>query len=171
MPSIQRLAAIWDVDGTLVDTAELHFAAWVQLCNELGRPFTRTDFTATFGKRNPEILNQLFGPIFSDLEIGQLGDRKEGYYKAAARAGINLLPGVRELLAALKKQGFRQALGSSAPRGNLDLILSLTGTTAFFEAIVGMEDTSRGKPDAQVFQIAAERHLKYIGSWRLTAVS
>ena len=41
------LAVLWDMDGTLVDTAELHFAAWVRLMGELERPFTRADFTAT----------------------------------------------------------------------------------------------------------------------------
>ena len=46
-------AAIWDVDGTLVDTAEQHFRAWVDACRERGRDFTRADFAATFGRRNP----------------------------------------------------------------------------------------------------------------------
>src|SRR4051812_41616238 len=88
--NIAQWAAIWDVDGTLVDTAELHFAAWVRLCQELRRPFTRADFAATFGKRNPEILKQLFGPDFTDQQIAELGSRKEEYYKAAARAGVDL---------------------------------------------------------------------------------
>jgi beta-phosphoglucomutase len=157
MPIIQECAAIWDVDGTLVDTAQLHFAAWVRLCQELGRPFSRADFAATFGRRNPEILKFLFGPVFSDLQIAELGDRKEDYYKAAARSGVELLPGVRDLLMALSAHGVRQAIGSSAPRGNVDLILSLTQTAKFFQAIVSMEDTQRGKPDPQVFQVAAQR--------------
>jgi beta-phosphoglucomutase len=150
-------AAIWDVDGTLVDTAELHFAAWVRLCEELGRPFSRSDFAATFGKRNPEILNYLFGPVFTDQQVAELADRKEEYYKAAARQGVEPLPGARKLLTALKDHGISQAIGSSAPRGNVDLILRLTNTAEFFQAIVSSEDTTRGKPDPQVFQVAAER--------------
>jgi beta-phosphoglucomutase len=159
MFSIQQCAAIWDVDGTLVDTAQLHFEAWVQLCQELGRLFTRSDFAATFGKRNPEILNFLFGNRFGDRQIAELGDRKEDYYKAAARNGVELLPGARRLLQALAGNGMRQAIGSSAPRGNIDLILALTATAPYFQAVVSMEDTTRGKPDPQVFQVAAERLL------------
>jgi beta-phosphoglucomutase len=155
--TIQQGAAIWDVDGTLVDTAEQHFSAWVRLCRELGRPFDRADFAATFGKRNPDILNYLFGPVFSDEQMAELGGRKEDYYKAAARQGIALLPGVRELCASLQEACVRQAIGSSAPRANIDLILSLTEIEPFFQAIVSMEDTTRGKPDPQVFQVAAER--------------
>jgi beta-phosphoglucomutase len=157
MPTIQQCAAIWDVDGTLVDTAELHFTAWVRLCRELHRSFSRADFAATFGKRNPEILQYLFGPVFTDQQIAELGDRKEDYYKAEARHGVKLLPGARDLLSALCNHCVRQAIGSSAPRGNVDLILSLTDSAGFFQAIVSMEDTTRGKPDPQVFQIAAER--------------
>jgi beta-phosphoglucomutase len=153
-----KKAVIWDVDGTLVDTAELHFAAWSRLAKELDRPFSREDFAATFGRRNPEILNFLFGSQFDDRRVAELGDRKEDYYKNAAKAeGVSLLPGARQLLEGLHKAGFLQAIGSSAPLGNLDLILGLTNTRQFFEAIVSMEDTQRGKPDPQVFQVAASR--------------
>jgi beta-phosphoglucomutase family hydrolase len=150
-------AVIWDVDGTLVDTAELHFQAWQRLARELGQPFTRADFAATFGRRNPEIIRQLFGSHWTEREIDELGTRKEDYYKAAARQGVDLLPGVRALLEGLKAAGFKQAVGSSAPRGNLDLILGLTRTQPFFDAVVSMEDTQRGKPDPQVFLVAAEK--------------
>src|SRR5262245_21439040 len=98
MVSSAGLAVIWDVDGTLVDTAELHYRAWVQLAKELQKPFTRADFVATFGRRNPEILRQLFGNHLSDREVAELGDRKEDLYRAAARHGVELLPGVRQLL-------------------------------------------------------------------------
>jgi beta-phosphoglucomutase len=157
MPDSADAAAIWDVDGTLVDTAELHFRAWLDLCRDLGRPFTRDEFAATFGRRNPEIIRALFGPRFSDAEIDDLGERKEELYRAAARQGVALLPGVRNLLEGLHAAGFRQAIGSSAPRANLDLILGLTGTARFFGAVVSMEDTQRGKPDPQVFLVAAEK--------------
>ena len=85
------------------------------------------------------------------------GVRKEELYKTAARKGVSLLPGARALLDGLHAAGFRQAIGSSAPRGNVDLILQLTGTEHLFEAISSAEDTQRGKPDPQVFLVAAEK--------------
>jgi beta-phosphoglucomutase family hydrolase len=150
-------AVIWDVDGTLVDTAELHFQAWVRLSGEMGRPFSRDDFAATFGRRNPEIIRYLFRHEFTDAEVLDIGERKETYYRAAAETGVHLLPGVRELLEGLHARGVRQAVGSSAPRGNLDLILRITNSRPYFDAIVGMEDTQRGKPDPQVFLVAAAK--------------
>jgi len=150
-------AVIWDVDGTLVDTAELHFQAWASVARELSRPFTRADFAATFGRRNPEIIQQLFGTDYSAQQVADLGDLKEELYRGAARQGVSLLPGVQALLEGLHAAGFAQAVGSSAPRRNLDLILGLTDTQRFFSAVVSMEDTQCGKPDPQVFLVAAQR--------------
>lgn len=150
-------AAIWDVDGTLVDTAELHFQAWQEICREQGRDFSRADFAATFGQRNPEIIRTLFGERFNPEEIAALGERKEVLYRRVASNGVDLLPGARRLVEDLHRDGFVQAIGSSAPHANLELILRLTGIADFFTAVVGSEDTQRGKPDPQVFLIAAER--------------
>jgi beta-phosphoglucomutase len=150
-------AVIWDVDGTLVDTAELHFRAWEELCRGLGRPFTRADFQATFGRRNPEIFQYLFGDRLSPAEVDALGLRKEELYRAAARRGVELLPGARALMEGLKAAGFRQALGTSAPLANVELILELTRARPLIDAVSSAEDTERGKPDPQVFLVAAAR--------------
>lgn len=150
-------AVIWDVDGTLVDTAELHFQAWCVLAREMDKPFTRADFAATFGWRNPEIIPKLFGSHYTPAEVDDLGRRKEDFYRFEARNGVALLPGVGPLLQNLHRAGFRQAIGSSAPRENLELILDLTRTASLFGAIVAMEDTRRGKPDPEVFLRAAEK--------------
>jgi beta-phosphoglucomutase len=139
----------------LVDTAELHYQAWVALTRELNQPFTRADFAATFGQRNPEIIPRLLGTHLTDREVADLGARKEDLYRTAAQQGVELLPGVRALLDDLRAAGFRQAVASSAPRENLELILRLTGTAPYFAAVVAMEDTQRGKPDPEVFLIAA----------------
>src|SRR5262245_10296930 len=150
-------AVIWDVDGTLVDTAELHFRAWEELCRGLGRPFTRADFQATFGHRNPEIFQYLFGDRLGAAEVDSLGLRKEELYRAAARQGVELLPGARALMEALKAAGYRQALGTSAPLANVELILELTRARPLIDAVSSAEDTQRGKPDPQVFLVAAAK--------------
>lgn len=157
MSKYQNYGVIWDVDGTLLDSGEMHFNSWVRLAQDLGKEFTQADFKATFGRRNHEIIRQLFGEHYSDQEVYDLGFQKEEYYRKAAREGLSLLPGVPDLLAQLHAAGFKQAIGSSAPRQNLDLLLELTGIEKYFEGIVGAEDTQRGKPDPQVFLVAAEK--------------
>lgn len=157
MSAHDRWAVLWDVDGTLVDTAELHFQAWCALARELDKPFTRADFAGTFGWRNPEIIPKLFGTNYTEADVARLGDRKEDLYRAEARKGVQLLPGVRTLLENVQRDGGLQAIGSSAPRRNLELILDLTETTSYFAAVVAMEDTRRGKPDPEVFLQAASK--------------
>jgi beta-phosphoglucomutase len=153
----QPNGVIWDVDGTLVDTAELHFQAWLALAQSINKPFTRQDFAGTFGWRNPEIIPHLFGPDYSEKESADLADRKEMLYRAEAKKGLSLLPGVESLLRALAAAGFRQAIGSSAPRANLDLLLEVAHVHQYLPVIVGMEDTRKGKPDPEVFLIGAEK--------------
>jgi beta-phosphoglucomutase len=150
-------AVIWDVDGTLVDTAELHFSAWKTVAARLALPFTRQDFDTTFGRRNPEIIQEVFGPGLSADRVAELADAKEELYRAAARRGVDLLPGARALLKGLHEVGIKQAIGSSAPRANIDLLLRVTAIAQYFSAVVSAEDTQRGKPDPQVFEVAAAK--------------
>lgn len=154
---MSNAAVIWDVDGTLVDTAQLHFDAWAKLSKEIDRTFTHEDFAATFGRRNPEIIRFLLGNDLNDKQVAELGERKENYYRAEAAKGVDLLPGVRLLLEAFAELKVPQAIGSSAPRHNLELILDITRSRRFFSAIVAMEDTHRGKPDPEVFLVAAAK--------------
>lgn len=148
-------AAIWDVDGTLVDTAELHYDAFRRFAAEEGRAFSREDFVWTFGRRNPEIMVHLFGERGAGEAGQEMARRKEGYYRDAARAGVSLLPGVQPLVDSFAAAGWRQAIGSSAPRENLDLILELTGVGRHMAGVVAGCDTVRGKPDPEVFLTAA----------------
>ncbi len=158
MTFLKPWAVLWDMDGTLVDTAELHFEAWVRLCDTLGRPFTRDDFKATFGRRNPDIFPYLFPTGMSEAEAARQAEIKESMYRTATRErGVELLPGARSLMSGLAQAGALQAIGSSAPRGNLELILELTGVGHLLGACVGMEDTRRGKPDPEVFLEGARR--------------
>jgi beta-phosphoglucomutase len=151
-------AIIWDVDGTLVDTAEQHFRAWTRLAAEIGQPFTRADFAATFGMRNPDILRKLYFPDADDARCAELGGRKEDLYRASVREeGVSLLPGVGRLLAAFAAARWPQAVGSSAPPGNLDLLLGLTDTRHYFAAVITGDDVTRGKPDPEVFLTAAAK--------------
>lgn len=150
-------AAIWDVDGTLVDTAELHYEAFRRFAAEEGRAFSRADFVWTFGRRNPEIMVELFGERGAGEAGRAMAHRKEEYYREAARAGVQLLPGAQSLIDQLAAAGWAQAIGSSAPPANLELILALTGVGPHMRAVISGDDTERGKPDPEVFLTAARR--------------
>jgi beta-phosphoglucomutase len=149
-------AVIWDVDSVLVDSAEQHGQAWHRLAAEEHVPFTDTDFWATFGMRNADIIPRFFGANLTPEAVQRLADRKEEYYRALLRAQAAPLPGARELLTALHAAGYRQAIGSSAPLENLRVIVDLLGLATYPDATISGERVARGKPAPDIFLAAAE---------------
>jgi beta-phosphoglucomutase len=153
----RKRAALWDVDGTLIDSREYHWLSWQGALAAEDFPVTRAQFERSFGRRNDEILRDYF-PSYSTEEIARVGDAKEVAYRALVRErGIELLPGVRLWLDKLKDEGWLQAVASSAPRENLDAIIAALGLEDYFAAIAAAEDVTEGKPDPQVFLAAAAK--------------
>jgi HAD superfamily hydrolase (TIGR01509 family) len=150
-------AVLWDVDGTLIDSREYHWLSWHGALAAEDFELTREQFERTFGRRNEEILGAYF-PSYGAGEIARVGEAKEAAYRELVRAGgIELLPGVRGWLERLREEGWLQALASSAPRLNLDAIVSALGLGDFFSAVASAEDVTEGKPNPQVFLAAASK--------------
>ena len=151
-------AVLWDVDGTLVDSAEYHWLTWREVLSREGYDLARNQFLASFGQRNDEILRSYFGPDLPKTEIERIGAAKEEFYRKLIRTrGIKPLPSVRRWVKKLKANGWRQAIASSAPRLNVDAILDALGLEKYFDAIASAEDVERGKPDPQIFLVAASK--------------
>lgn len=149
--------AILDHDGVLVDSFELHQEAWLELGRRSKLPITPSFIHETFGMTNPSILRRLLGDAVSTDEIARYSDQKEICYRDLARGKITLMAGVRELLDRLTELGVKLAIGSSGPRANLDLTIHECGLAGRFAAVTSLEDVAHGKPDPQVFLVAAER--------------
>ena len=151
-------AVLWDMDGTLLDSAEYHWLAWREALAAEGFDLTRAQFESTFGQRNDTILRATFGPDLPLGEVDRIAGVKEARYRELVKThGIDALPGVRRWLDRLKAGGWRQAVASAAPRLNVETILDALNIADCFDAIVSAEDVQRGKPDPQVFLLAAER--------------
>ncbi len=151
-------AVLWDMDGTLVDSGDLHFDAWRETMRALGRALARAEFDATFGQRNDTILRTLVDPAISDADIARIGDEKEAHYRALVAAhGIRPLAGALPWLRRLDGDGWRQAIASSGPRANAAAIIAALGLDGAFAAVVAAEDVTHGKPHPEVFLTAAAR--------------
>jgi len=151
-------AVLWDVDGTLVDSLEYHWLSWRTALSNEGYTLTREQFMSTFGRRNDEILRTYFGPQITPERILRISlDKEEQYREMVRRRGIEPLPGVRRWLDQLKAAGWRQAIASSAPSLNLEVILAALDVKDRFDAIVSAEEVERGKPDPQIFLAAAAK--------------
>lgn len=151
-------AALWDMDGTLIDSEEFHWIAWRDTLANEGTVITREQFLSSFGQRNDSIIPQWLGSAATPERIARIGNAKEILYRQLVhRYGISALPGVADWVQRLHDQGWLQAVASAAPRANIDAILESLSATRIFQAIVSAEDVHRGKPDPEVYLLAASR--------------
>jgi beta-phosphoglucomutase len=151
-------AVLWDMDGTLVDSEEFQWLSWRDTMAAEGLPIKRDQFVVTFGQRNDSILPHWLGADATPDRIQHIGDAKEALYRKLVRdSGIAALPGAAEWVRRLNQEKWRQAVASSAPRANVEVVLEMIGLAGCFQAIVSAEDVTAGKPDPQVFLIAASR--------------
>ncbi|HTB18177.1 MAG TPA: HAD family phosphatase [Bryobacteraceae bacterium] len=150
-------SVLWDLDGTLVDSEQYHWLAWRDSMAAEGVTLTHEQFLKTFGLRNDAIIPQWI-PDATPQRIDQIADSKEQLYRRLVReGGLDPLPGARDWTGRLARDGWRQAIASSAPRENVDVVLAVIGLASCFQAIVSAEDVQHGKPDPQVFLTAATR--------------
>ena len=151
-------AALWDLDGTLIDSADYHFESWLAALKPENRSLTREQFAATFGQRNDRILAGWLGPDAEPELALRIADRKERAYRRLIRErGLTPLPGADACLTHLNEQGWKQAIASSAPRLNVEVVVEVLGWQRYFGAVVAGEDVQHGKPDPEVFLQAATR--------------
>ena len=147
---------LWDMDGVLIDTGEFHFQAWSQILSERAIPFSRELFQATFGMNNTGVLSALLERTPAPKFVAEISDRKEWLFRQAIKGHAQPLPGVRVWLENLKAAGVRQAVASSAPPANIDVLVDELGLRSYFDAIVSGVDLP-GKPDPVVFLQAARQ--------------
>jgi beta-phosphoglucomutase len=150
-------AAIFDMDGTLVDNMRYHSEAWVALSQRLGINATAERFEREFaGKKNEEIFPILLGRNVPPEELAQLAEEKETHYRKLYAPHLSLMRGAESFIARLQGAGIRLAIATSAPAGNRTMVLDGLGIRSLFARVVGAEEVSRGKPAPDIFLAAAK---------------
>lgn len=152
-------AAIFDLDGVIVDTAKYHYLAWKRLANEYGFDFTETNNERLKGvsrTRSLEILLEIGGLTLSESEKERMATRKNEWYVEYIQRmdASEILPGANEYLRRLRATGINIALGSASK--NTPLILERLGISDLFDVVVDGNKVSKAKPDPEVFLRAAD---------------
>lgn len=154
-------AAIFDLDGVIVDTAKYHFLAWRRLADELGTRFTEKDNERLKGvsrMRSLEILLEVGGLTgkFSESDQLRLADKKNRWYVEyiSKMDKSEILRGTVECLNGFRASGIKTALGSASK--NAMLILDRLALAPYFDAIVDGTKVSKPKPDPEVFLLGAK---------------
>jgi len=153
----QPRAVLWDMDGTLIDSVPYHLQAWQAVLRQVNRTVEHQVWNQTAGMRNSEIIPLLF-PDMSPAESAYVDRAKEARYREQIEQdGIELLPGVAEWLQRFTTRGWKQAIASSAPRENVVAIAQVLHFNGTFAAMISGTDVPRGKPDPEIFLVAAQR--------------
>lgn len=149
-------AILWDLDGTLADTEELHFHSWRHVLTPYGIDYTHALFIASFGRTNAEIIPELLGAAASPALVEKISSDKESHYRDLLRQGeLQLLAGVQHWLDEFRQQRLQQAIGSSGPMANIVASVEALGIGDYFHSIVSGARLPKGKPDPTIFRLAA----------------
>jgi beta-phosphoglucomutase family hydrolase len=155
---MQSFGVIFDWDGVIVDSSSAHELSWERVAEEERLPLPEGHFRRGFGMKNEVIIPELLEWTRVPEEIIRLSRRKEAIYRDVIKEqGITVLPGVTELLDHLESEGIRTIIGSSAHLKNIEAALDVIGLHSKFGGVVSSEDVRRGKPDPEVFLVAAHR--------------
>lgn len=159
MHSSARVAAVFDMDGTLVDNMGFHARAWMQTADRLGvKGFTVEHFEQHFaGKKNDEIFPELLQRSLDVEELTQLAHEKESLYRALATEHLAPMPGLLDFLDRLRAAGIPIAIATAAPPENRTIVLDRCDLRGRIDALVGAEDVKHGKPAPDIFLLAAVR--------------
>ena len=153
---------LFDLDGVLVHTDELHYQAWKKLAQRLGIPFSREQGDRCRGVSRMdslEIVLEGASRTYSQEEKRSFAQEKNDAYRAmlAELSPADVPEEVIPTLEELRRRGYRLALASSSK--NAGLILDVTGLGSYLDAVADGTCITRSKPDPEIFLTAA-RMLK-----------
>ncbi len=156
MTTAARRAALFDMDGVLVNNARFHREAWRQLAREEGFALTDPEFWRhAIGRPVEEAVPRILGRPVPPAEAARLAQRKTALYHELADGHVAPVPGVVEFIRALSAAGVPRALATSAVADSAARILEGLGLAAAFPVRVTAGQVRRGKPDPEVYLAAA----------------
>lgn len=153
-----EFCVIFDVDGTMVDNALFHQAAWVELGVQYDLPITEQYYQKHIHARsNPQIVKTLYNTDSPDPElIERIEHDKESFYRKRYRPVIEEIAGLTALLEKLSALSIPCAVASNSPKLNVDMVLDELGIRKYFDVVIDSNQLTKGKPDPQGLLIIAE---------------
>lgn len=155
-------ALIFDLDGVLTDTAELHYLAWKRLSDELGLAFDRAQNEALKGVGRLDsfeiiLKNNGKNDAYTQPEKEKLATRKNEYYKELIKTLTkdDVLSGITELLTEARKMGLKTAVASVSR--NAPEVLDRLELTQYFDTVADAAKVKKSKPDPEIFLTCAEQ--------------
>jgi beta-phosphoglucomutase len=153
---MNNYAVIFDMDGVICHTNPFHSKAFRIFFEKRGLHPTDEEFAEhMFGKSNSYILKHFLGREIVGDEFKAMEFEKESLFREIYATEINPINGYLNFLTDLKNAKFLTGVATSAPKANLDLIMSNLGFEAKMESILASENVSKHKPDPEVYLSSA----------------
>ena len=150
-------AVLFDMDGVVVDNLPYHVDAWLLFCERHKIPLTREVFYKELnGMNSKDTFEWFYKKEMTRAEVEVLEEEKEILYRGFYQAYMKPAPGLLVFLKALRTNGIKTALATSAGPGNIDFIVDGLGIRDQFDAIIGGAEVRKGKPDPEIYLKAAE---------------
>jgi HAD superfamily hydrolase (TIGR01549 family) len=147
-------AIIFDIDGTLVDSVDLHARAWQEAFRKFGREVAFEKVRHQIGKGG----DQLMPVFFSETELERFGEELEKYrgelFKREYLSQVRAFPQVRELFERIRNEGLRIALASSAKKDELKTYKEIARIADLVEEETSADDADKSKPHPDIFEAA-----------------
>lgn len=154
---MKKFAVLFDMDGVIVDTNPAHKTAILRFCDKYHKRLSAEELTTyIWGRTNKEWLRYLFGETLSDAQLKAYADEKELLFRTIYEPEIKLLNGLEAFLDILDTHNIPKAIGTSAPRANVDFIFKHTGIEKYFDVILDERDVTIGKPNPEIYCKAAK---------------
>ena len=156
--SMQNIRAfIFDIDGTLVDSNELHVDSWDRAFRKFGKEFPKDKLRAEIGKGSDQYLPE----FLSETEIAEFGKDLDEYRSEIFREEylprVKPFPKVRDLFRRIRDDGKRIVLASSGKKKDTEYYVGLLGIDKLIEGYTSAEDAGRSKPAPDIFTAALEK--------------
>ncbi len=150
-------AVIFDIDGTLIDSVDLHAQAWQDAFKHFGREIPYAQVRQQIGKGS----DQLLPVFFTQAELAEFGAEMEQYrgdlFKRDYMPRVRAFPQVRELFERIKQDGKRIALGSSAKEDELKVYKEIARISDLVEEETSADDADKSKPHPDIFEATLAR--------------
>jgi HAD superfamily hydrolase (TIGR01509 family) len=149
-------AVIFDIDGTLVDSVDLHARAWQQAFRQFGRDVPFADIRRQIGKGADQLLPVFFAPEELQRFGKELEEVRGKIFKERYLPRVKPSPKVRELFERLRSNGKKIALASSAKADELNVYKKIAHIEDLVQGETSKDDVSRSKPHPDIFEAALQ---------------
>jgi beta-phosphoglucomutase len=155
-------AFVFDMDGVIVDTNPYHKIALREFAAKYGYSLSEEELIKKiYGRTNKEWIPNLFERSLTAAEVARFGEEKEKLFRDLYEKDIKEVPGLSRFLEQARQLNIKMAIGTSAPRSNVNFVLEKTGIARYFSVILDESHVTHGKPSPEIYiNCAAALHYQ-----------